>query len=164
MFRVIDPQPNADDISFWTMMYSEYHKSWGLSDPNHDPVGMEFIPLPEDIDPAGVTVIKRNNLWFWSRQLLHEGGLNTNDVLKLELGNGMVDSWEIQGFYYGGIGQESVIEVKKLGAKPPQVAHTMEGGEIVPFNVRTYIPANLVHCAIETGLLTIFKQREVATK
>lgn len=26
--------------------------------------------------------------------------LKTDDVLRLELGNGIIDSWEIQAFYY----------------------------------------------------------------
>ncbi len=67
MFTVIHPQPRADDISLWTMMYSEYHEKWGLSDPHYDPVGSEFVSLPQDISPAGITVVKRNNLWFWVR-------------------------------------------------------------------------------------------------
>lgn len=67
MFTVINPQPIADDISFWSMVYSEHLGGWGLSASKDDPVGNEFIPLPQGISPVGMTVVKRNNLWYWAR-------------------------------------------------------------------------------------------------
>lgn len=78
----------------------------------------------------------------------------TGDVLRLELGNGVIDSWEIEAFYYGSLGQESVIEVTKLGTQPPKVTSSGEP-------VKMFVPANLIHCAIETGLLSVFQKKDV---
>lgn len=66
MFQVLDPQPRTDDISFFKMVWNDSQRSWGLHDPNSKMEG-EFIPLPEGINPSGITVIKRNHLWFWTR-------------------------------------------------------------------------------------------------
>jgi hypothetical protein len=63
MYRVIDPQPKASDISFWK--WTKQGDQWGLIDPNN-PDG-EFIPLPEGVSFVSVDVVKRNNLWFWIR-------------------------------------------------------------------------------------------------
>lgn len=80
--------------------------------------------------------------------------LKTFDVLRLELGNGIIDSWEIEAFYYGPLGQESVIEVTKLGAQPPKVTGSDEP-------VKMFVPANLIHHAVETGLLSVFREKDV---
>jgi len=75
----------------------------------------------------------------------------TGDVLRLELGNGVIDSWEIEAFYYGSLGQESVIEVTKLGVQPPKVGNSDEP-------VKMFVPANLIHRAVEIGLLSVFQK------
>lgn len=75
-----------------------------------------------------------------------ETSLKTDDVLKLELKTGVIDTWQILAFYYGALGQESVIEIHKLGVNPPEVTGINEP-------VRMFVPANLIFCALETGLL-----------
>ena len=85
--------------------------------------------------------------------------LNTGDVLRLELGNGIVNAWEIQAFHYGGEGQEGVIKVSSLGIKQPSAPSTHSSGS---FDVVMYVPANLIHKAIGIGLLTIFIPNKVA--
>jgi hypothetical protein len=74
--------------------------------------------------------------------------LKTGDVLRLELGNGIVNSWEIEAFYYGGVGQESAIKLTAMGIKAP----TDHSGR---FDI--FAPANLIHKALESGLLTVFR-------
>lgn len=85
---------------------------------------------------------------------LSEISLSTGDVLRLELGNGIVNSWEIEAFYYGDLGQESVIEIVALGVKPPEISTYKS--ENYWETARMFVPANLVHRAIQTGLLTIY--------
>lgn len=63
MFKVIHPQPQDDDISFWKL--KEY-PDLGLGIARNDD-GLGFIPFPADEDPVGVKTIKRNHLWFWCR-------------------------------------------------------------------------------------------------
>ena len=63
MFKVIHPQPQDDDISFWEL--KEY-PDLGMGIARNDD-GLGFIPFPADEDPTGVKTIKRNHLWFWSR-------------------------------------------------------------------------------------------------
>jgi hypothetical protein len=78
--------------------------------------------------------------------------LKTNDILRLELKNGIVNSWEIEAFYYGAPGQESVIELTSMGIKPP-IDHQS--------NVKMFVPANLIHKALESGLLTVFRPNQI---
>lgn len=79
--------------------------------------------------------------------------LRTNDVLRMELGNGIVRSWEIQGFFYGGLGQEGVIELRAMGVRRPKVSKKPE-----PYDeVEMFAPSDLIHRAIEMGLLKIFR-------
>lgn len=84
--------------------------------------------------------------------------LNTGDVLRMELGNGIVRSWEIEGFYYGGVGEEGVIELRAMGCRRPTVSRFQE-----PFDeVEMFVPSDLVHCAISSGLLEVY-QSNLAT-
>lgn len=80
--------------------------------------------------------------------------LKIDDVLRLELGNGIVDFWHIEGFHYGvGEGQESVIEIGKLGQKPSEVIESPEYGR----EAKMFVPANLIRRAVDSGLLTVFQ-------
>ena len=72
--------------------------------------------------------------------------LNTGDVLRLEIGIGVINAWKIQGFHYGAVGQESVIEMVKLDVQPPQVVENVEWGE----EVKMYVPTNLIHMAVDS--------------
>ncbi len=83
--------------------------------------------------------------------------LKTDNVLRLELGNGIVDSWQIEGFHYGGEGQESVIEITKLGQKLPEVIESPEYGR----EVKMFVSANLIHRAVDSGLLTVFQPGKI---
>jgi hypothetical protein len=68
--------------------------------------------------------------------------MKTGDILRLELDNGVVDAWEILGFYYGEVEQENVIELRKVASKLPD--------ESIP----SFVPVDLIRKAIETNLLT----------
>lgn len=84
--------------------------------------------------------------------------LKIDDVLSLELGNGIVDSWHIEGFRYGvGEGQESVIEIGKLGQKPSEVIESPKYG----MEAKMLVPANLIHRAVDSGLLTVFQPGKI---
>lgn len=88
--------------------------------------------------------------------MLKDCPLKTGQVLRLELGNGIVDSWEIEGFHYGNVGQESVIQIRKLGTRLATVSTRPE-----PYDkVQTFVPANLIHAAIESGLLAIYESQK----
>ena len=76
MFKVIHPQPNDDDISFWEL--KEY-PGLGMGIARNDD-GLGFIPFPADEDSTGVKAIKRNHLWFWSRPYYYNLSRPIKDV------------------------------------------------------------------------------------
>lgn len=96
MFRVINPQPMASDISFWRMIYSDYHDCYGLVFPNDDPETSEFLPLPDDIEPIGINVIRRNNLWFWIRPEYYNLGNPKDNISDILTPFGLFDDRQIR--------------------------------------------------------------------
>lgn len=96
MFVVMNPQPKADDISFWPIAYSEHLVSWGLSDPNEDPVGSEFILLPKGISPVGMKAVKRNNLWYWARPAFYNLSNPKNQVFETLHPLGIFDERQVR--------------------------------------------------------------------
>jgi hypothetical protein len=72
--------------------------------------------------------------------------MKTGQVIQLQMKKGLVLCWQIKTIHMGGVGQESVVELRTLGRK----VHDLDN------RCTLLIPVQFLDVAINSGLVKVY--------
>ena len=72
--------------------------------------------------------------------------MKTGQVMQLHMKNGLVLCWQIQTIYIGGVGQESVVELRTMG----RINHDLNKDAIL-------VPVQLLDAMINEGIVKVWR-------